>query len=282
MNPITSLIRRSPVVSFFALAYGLTWGLGALLRGEPTGLLSAGGMFVGAPALAAILVIAATTGRAGFRDLGSRLLRWRVSPRWYLVVMGLPLLIVPTALAINTSILGGAPLDWTKAPPLAQVVFYFAFFVLVPLTAPLGEEIGWRGFALPKLLTTRSVLVSTLIIAALWGPWHLPTILADPTARPIVPFLLAFPSLAILFTWVFIHTKGSLLIAVLFHAWYDVVFLFPAQMLAAADTERMFWALAVVQGLVASVVVAMGGLRQPGYAEAGPSEIDSRSATAAA
>jgi membrane protease YdiL (CAAX protease family) len=280
MNTFTSLVRRSPLMSFFAFAYALTWGVGALLRGEPTGLLSTNGMFIGAPALAALLVIAATSGRAGFRDLRSRLLRWRVSPRWYAVVLGVPLLIVPIALAVNITVLGGSALDWTKAPPLARVVLFFALFLFVPFTAPLGEEIGWRGFALPRLLTTRSALAASLILAALWAPWHLPTILADPAARPIVPFFLGFPSLAILFTWVFIHTKGSLLVAVLFHAWYDIVLLFPAEMLAAADTERMFWALAAVQGLVAVAVSVLGGLRRPGQVEA--ELIELRDAPAAA
>ncbi len=95
-----------------------------------------------------------------------------------------------------------------------------------------------------------------------------------------MPFLLSFPSLAVMFTWLFIHTKGSLLVAVLFHAWYDVVLMFPAEMLAAADTERMLWALAGVQGVVAVAVVVLGGLRQPGYSEA--AQIESRTATAAA
>lgn len=254
-------VRRHPLISFFVLAYALTWGLGALLRGEPIGLFSVNGMFVAGVALAALFVIAATDGRAGLRDVGSRLVRWRVATRWYAVVLALPLLIVPTALILNATVFGGSGLDWTKAPQPAQVVFYFVLFVFVPLTAPLGEEIGWRGFALPRLLTTHSALVASLILGVLWALWHLPTILADPAARPIVPFLLAFPSLSILFTWVFIHTKSSLLMAVLFHAWYDIVLLFPAQMLSAADTERMFWALAVVQTVVAVAVVGLGGLR---------------------
>ena len=203
-------------------------------------------------------------------SLGRRLVQWRISPRWYAIVLALPLSIVPIALLVNTNVFGGAALDWSKAPPPLMVVVFFALFMFVPFTAPLGEEIGWRGFALPRLLTQRSALTASLILAAIWAPWHLPTIFADPDARPLVPFLLAFPSLSILFTWVFLHTRGSLFVAVLFHAWYDVVFLFPAQMLAPADTERMLWALVVVQTVVAVAVVGLGGLRQKAGAEVRP------------
>jgi hypothetical protein len=94
-----------------------------------------------------------------------------------------------------------------------------------------------------------------------WGVWHLPVALSDPELRPLVPFLLSFPSLAVIFTWVFIHTRQSLFIAVLLHAWYDVVLLYPVQMIPAAHFEVVIWALAAVQGLVATAIVVFGGLR---------------------
>jgi len=264
------------VLSFFALAYLITWGLGALLRGEPTGLLSNGGMFVAGPLVAALLMIALTDGRAGFRDLGSRLIRWRVGARWYAVVLGLPIVIVAAAMALNVTVLGGSPLDWTKAPAPQMLVVYLAIFIFIPLAAPLAEEIGWRGFALPRLLAGRSALTASLILGVVWALWHLPGVLSDPGLRPPAPFFLGVVSLSVIVTWIFLQTKGSVLVAVLFHAWYDWVLLFPVAMLAPVDIERMFWGLVAVQIAIAVAVVLRGGLRQP--ADQQPELLEGRAA----
>ena len=252
MNGIVSLVRRSPLVSFFVVAYGLSWGVGVLLRGEPTGAFSP--LFVGGPLLAAILITTRTDGRAGLRDLLHRLLRWQIAPGWYAVVLGLPVVIVAMAVGLN-SVLGGAAPDWTKAPGLIQLALLFAIFLVVPIAAPLGEELGWRGFALPRLLAGRSVLLASLILGVLWAAWHLPVVLANPAVRPPAPFLLAVPPLAVLFTWIFLHTRDSVFIALLFHAWYDLVLVYVLATLVPADLERFLWAIAAVQWLAAVAVV---------------------------
>ena len=252
MNRIISLVRRSPLVSFFALAYGLSWGVSLLLRGEPTGAFSP--LFAGGPLVAAVLIVSMTDGRVGLRDLLNRLLRWQVAPGWYALVFGLPVAIVGSAIGLNTLFGGTAP-DWTKAPGLTQLLLFMAIFLVVPIAAPLGEEVGWRGFALPSLLASRSALVATLILGVLWAAWHLPVVLANPSVRPPAPFLLAVPALAVLVTWLFLHTRESVFVALLFHAWYDLVLVFVLAVLVPADGERFLWAVAAVQWLAAAVVV---------------------------
>src|SRR6266511_6428493 len=145
-SPSRRCSRRRPVLTLFFLTFALCWGLGAILKGTP--ILAPDGSFISGILIAALTVIGLTDGRAGLKDLGHRMLRWRVPPIWYAVVFVLPVLIVGATLAL-LSLFGGAPLDWTKQPSVASVVIYFAIFMLLPVGAPVAEEIGWRGLALP-------------------------------------------------------------------------------------------------------------------------------------
>jgi uncharacterized protein len=124
--------------------------------------------------------------------------------------------------------LGGA---WAAAAPPAltagvnggplPISTLLLFFVVLALTDGLGEETGWRGFVLPRLLEHHRALPVSLGLGMLWALWHLPlfwTIGAALESRPIALQLLALPALSVLYTWVFQHTQGSLLLAVLLHA----------------------------------------------------------------
>jgi membrane protease YdiL (CAAX protease family) len=135
------------------------------------------------------------------------------------------------------------------------------FLLFLPLGAPIGEEIGWRGYALPRLLSRWSPFTAGAVLGVIWAVWHLPVVLADPGLRVPAPFLLQVVPLSILFTWLFLRTKGSVLIAVLFHAWFDLVLMYVAAMVAPGDYRLLWWLLCAVQGVTAGVVVAAGGLR---------------------
>jgi len=268
MSALRSLVRRSPLVSFFLLTFALCWGLGAILKGTP--ILAPDGSFIGGILIAALTVVALTDGRPGLRDLGRRILRWRVPPVWYAVVFVLPVLVVGATIAL-LMLFGAAPLDWTKQPSIPGVAIFFAILMLLPVGAPVAEEIGWRGFALPRLLAGRSALTASLILGVIWGVWHLPVVLSTPELRVPVPFMLAVVPLSVLTTWIFLHTRSSVFIAILFHAWFDVVLISGLGMVAAADATMMWWILGGVQTALAAIVVAIWGtdlVRQP--AEQGP------------
>jgi membrane protease YdiL (CAAX protease family) len=160
-------VRRHPLIAFFVLAYLLTWWIYPLLRFSP--LLGIFGLF--GPALAAIIMAAVTGRKSGVKQLLSRVVLWRVGVRWYLIALGLP-----TVLSIATAglsyLLGASDFIQVGALTVLELVL----FVLV-----VGEELGWRGYALPRLLEKRSAVTASLILGVLWGLWHLPTFLVPGT-----------------------------------------------------------------------------------------------------
>jgi uncharacterized protein len=237
-SPQRSLLARHPLISFFVMAYAFSWivwspwvlsedGVGLLpyqLSGATTGLLSAAAILLG-PTLSGFIMTGITEGKEGIRRLLHRIVLWRVGLRWYLfaligvpVVMALGTVILPEGLS---SLLGLGP---------GYVLTYLSTYVLVViLGGPLFEEPGWRGFALPRLQPLHGPLVGTLILGLLWALWHLPEFLVPAWAEAsggssflaIVKFVLIAIAFAIVTTWVFNNTKGSVFMAILVHASID-------------------------------------------------------------
>ena len=248
----THVVQRHPLASFFILAFALTWGCGALLNGIP--IIATDGVFIAGVPIAALVVTGVTGGRAALADIGRRLLPRRVGASNYLAALALPILVIGVAVAA-LPLVGGSTPSWANRPDPAQLAVLFLVFLLLPLGAPLGEEIGWRGVALPHLLTRCSPLTASLILGVIWSGWHLPGVLANPTLRVPAPFLLSIVSLAVLFTWLYLKSGGSIFVAVLFHAWYDLVLVYAAAILAPNDFGRMWWLILASQTLVAVIVV---------------------------
>ena len=161
MSIVLKLVRRHPLVSFFVLAYALTIPLIPLVSLSP--LWGFPALF--GPALAAVVVAAVGDGRAGLKDLIGRVVRWRVGAGWYVVVLGLPAGLALAAAGLHLALGTDSSIEFGGLSVLSFVVF-----VLI-----IGEELGWRGYALPRLLAGRSALSASLILGALWGAWHLPT-----------------------------------------------------------------------------------------------------------
>ena len=250
-----TVVQRHPLASFLLLAFGLSWGVGAALKGTP--LVAPDGLFLAGVLIAALAVTGLTGGRPALADIGHRLRPRRVGARSYLIALVLPVLLVGGAV-VALPLVGGSAPTWGNRPDLAPTAVLFLVLMLLPSAAPLGEEIGWRGVALPNLLARRSPLTASLILGVIWSVWHLPGVLADPALRVPVPFLLSVVPLAVLFTGLFLSSGGSLFIAVLFHAWYDVVLGYAGAMVIPGDFGRMWWLLVASQSLAAIVVLVTG------------------------
>ena len=266
-----NVLVRYPLVCFFVMAYAFTWivtspwtlgatGAGLLpvdLSVPATGLLLAAGIFAG-PTLAAIIMTAVTDGRAGVRRLLGRLVLWRVGARWYLfALVGVPLIML-----LGFMVYAMAPPDLAALGGPAYAVTYLVGFVLtMVLGGPLFEEIGWRGFALPRLQRARGPLVASLLLGVLWAFWHLPQFLVPTWAASsggggvsgIALFVVAAVAFSVVISWVFNNTRASLLIAVLVHTSIDA---FSGTMGSVYPTAASSaWPMIIGFGLVAVVLV---------------------------
>jgi uncharacterized protein len=232
------LLARHPMVFFVLIAYAGTWvvwlpfllsadGLGLMSFSSPLPLVVTGGLgsFTG-PALAAFVMTGVTEGRVGILRLLRRIVLWRVGLGWYLfALLGLPVILTLGAIVVPGNLASFEPMD-----PLSLLLAYLPFFIYPALLigGPLGEEIGWRGFALPRLQRRHGPLVGSLILGVIWTFWHVaPVWLASWAAAGLlniynfVLYLLFITAWTIVMTWVYNNTKGSVLMAILVHTSVD-------------------------------------------------------------
>jgi membrane protease YdiL (CAAX protease family) len=232
-SPLKRLISGHPLVAYFVIAYVGTWafllpfalsrnvnGLGLLLFTLPDSAFLVAfvlGTFAG-PALASLTVTAVTSDRAGVGQLLRRCVQWRAGIGWYLIAIFGALLIFLVGYSVFYGV--NLPLALLIKWPLLFTVF-FPQAVLIILTGSFAEELGWRGFALPRLQQRYGPVLGTIILGTLHGLWHLPAFfsrLLGPFSLPnYAGFLFAAIAGTFLFTWIFNHTRGSVLIATLAH-----------------------------------------------------------------
>jgi uncharacterized protein len=252
-------MRRHPLVIFFLLVFILTWAVWVpRASGAPLGVV--GQVWTWAPAIAALLAAALTGGRGALRELDSRLVRWRVGWQWYLVVILGPAAF-SLALAGIYTLFGGS---WAEAAPPAilegPLLLLPLFLVILTLTDGLGEELAWRGFALPRLLTRYNALVASVVLGVIWALWHLPLLWTEGNSmfhQPLWLLLLDVTAKSILFTWVFLHTRGSVLIAMLFHGATNLFIVSP-DVASTGDLALPVLAMVAKWVLVGIVLVVAG------------------------
>jgi uncharacterized protein len=219
-----SAASDSPVamLTFVALTFGWTWGLWALPALLPEGsagwataalLASAFG-----PSLAGIAVVALFDGRQGMGRWWRRCLRWRLGWRWYALACLAPL----AAMALALALLAAAGGDLPPSPAAGHL--WMSLVVVAQITVlggPLGEEFGWRGYALPALARRLGWRWASLIVGVVWGVWHLPLFWMPGMAQaslPVVPFLGGTIALSVIFARLSVNTGFSVLPAIVLHA----------------------------------------------------------------
>ena len=209
MHRLLSVVKRHPIITFFVLTYAIGWGL------IPFWTFQAGSPFI-----AALIVIPLTRGLSGLKELGLRMIRWRVRWYWYVVAIAVPLAVVGLTVGLNVA-LGASVPSLAGVGSVSTVLMMFAIRLINPGDGALGEEPGWRGVALPGLQSTLSPLVSTLILGVAVTVWHVPLLfLEEGLLRPsiIVGFLLGTIAVTFFYTWLFNHTRGSVLMTLISHA----------------------------------------------------------------
>jgi len=218
------------IVTFFLFTFAWTWGLWGivtLIRDQAPSLGNAlylAGAF--GPSVAAIFVTLMFSGVAGLRRWFAQCLRWRVAWRWYALAFAAPPLILLAALGVQLALGGGVP----PSPYADRVLIALAQFVVIAVFGgPLGEEFGWRGYALPALTARVGWRGAGVLIGIAWAVWHLPLLFMADTAQadlPIGLFLISTVGLSVVMARLGVHTGFSVLPALLLHSvinWWSMM-----------------------------------------------------------
>jgi len=235
MKAIRTFTKSHPLLSFYALAFAVTWGGLIMVVGGPSEILGSPERFetrfglvllawLAGPSVASIFMTGLVYGRAGLRELLRRMMRWRVGARWYAVaLLTAPLLSVAVLLALSLSSPEYLPTTLTTSDKVALLLLG----IVGTLVGGIFEELGWTGFATPTLLRRMryGVLGTGLIVGVLCGVAHFPLYYwasADLSGVLLPAFLLTaqvlawFPPYRLLMVWVYDRTD-SLLLAMLMH-----------------------------------------------------------------
>jgi uncharacterized protein len=244
-----NMLKRYPLLIFYIVAVlfaGLWEGLYDIYgAGNP--VFSVLSLFFASygPTVGTLIVLALLRDAEETRAWRRRLVNFRANWRWYLLALLLPAFSWLAGTALSTFFGGHFPFH-----PLLLVLFPF---LLLPNA---GEEIGWRGFALPRLLTRFNSVTASLILGGMWGLFHLP--LYSHTLFTFLPFLCLVVAFSILMTWVFNHT-GSVLLMVFMHASLDTIqFVSPVN--ETVSPFIAFALIALVMWLIAVFIMLRAGL----------------------
>jgi hypothetical protein len=240
LSTLSNVIKRHSLLTFFVLAYALSWG--AIPWAGPK-LLPWG------PAVAAIIVLAMTEGKPGVKDLLGQMGRWRVGFKWYIVALSIPLGYGLVAAGLN--VLFGAA--------IGQLDLWYNLLLLIPLFLLLGgqwEEPGWTGYALPRLQVGGSALAASLIFSIFRVGWHLPLFLYGEILWADILFNIA---MQIVVTWLYNSTHRSVLIVMVLHLMQNISGGLFNPMFSGGDAVNYAWLRAALYGVVAIGVIVWAG-----------------------
>ena len=226
MSLIKNCINKHPLLIYFILVFIISWGVIFLLAG-PSGFpvteqqaMKLGMAILLGPSVAGILLIGLFSGRSGYRDLLSRLLKWRVEIRWYAVA----LLTAPLSTAAVIILLSFFSSEFHPSIFLSdEKTTLLMLAIMGGLTVGIFEELGWTGFAVPIMKRLHGVVISGIIIGLIWGAWHFPLFWETSSFTSFFSFSLLIvklfswlPPYRVLMVWVYEHTE-SLFLIILMH-----------------------------------------------------------------
>jgi membrane protease YdiL (CAAX protease family) len=263
MATVKAYIKGHPVLSYYALVFAISWGGILLVIGGPGAIPGTGDevetlmpfalltLFAG-PSVAGLLLTGLVHGRPGFRDLFTRMTRWRVDVRWYAVaLLTAPLLVTAVLLALSLTSLEFLPRLLTASDKTTLLLFGIGWGIV---GGGLLEELGWTGFAVPTLMLRYGVFGTGLVVGLLWGAWHYlialwaisgttPGAISPSIFLPALIFYVgSLPAYRVLMVWVYDRTGGSMLLAMLMHASFSASML-TLEPLGLAAVPGSIWAL---------------------------------------
>ncbi|MGE5248930.1 MAG: CPBP family intramembrane glutamic endopeptidase [Bacteroidota bacterium] len=266
MDTMTAFLKRHSLVCGILLMFLLTWPIDL----SNSGLLPFKFPFIVYIFLgwgfifAALIMTGLTLGRQAVIALLGRYIQWRVSWKWYLAALLLSPILILLGVYLNAAFSGIAP-DFSAAMihkilgPSVNLPLVILPWLLYEAVAN-GEEIGWRGYVLPRLQAKYSALTATLILGLIWGFWHLPKYLPDFDAGRFAWFMVHTLAQAVILTWIYNGTGGSLLLATLYHASSNTASMFvPMANTQSGANMGAFIALVLLELAAALIIVIAAG-----------------------
>ena len=257
---LSGWIKQHPLLAFFILADFFSWIFTIPMIARVQGMINQPVPFslhyltAYGPMLAAIIVTIICNGKTGIRELFGHIVKWRVGWTWLLISAFSPLLLwAVSALAVYAAV--GS---WPDLKLFGQVSYLpylgIGTWILWILNSGMGEEIGWRGFALPRLQKKYSALKATLILAGCWIIWHFPFFFYLESYKEMgiamfPVFAIGVTAGAVVFTWLYNSTQGSILMVILWHGSFNFITATQAgkgTAAAIASTLVMIWAMFVI------------------------------------
>lgn len=242
------------IYAFFLLAYALSWCAFIPLALQAQGIISgvpAWLHLVGAfgPLVSAWVVTGATRGRAGVTELRQRVTRWRIGWPWFLIALLSPVVVFLLATLVS----GVATGNWATLKQFGAIaelpgVSGFAGWLIWIVTFGLGEETGWRGFALPRMQNRFSARKAALVVGLWWAAWHIPVFFYNYefSLFGVVAFLMGILSGSALLTWLYNSTGGSVLATILWHGSYNATVAGAGGVISAVVTAAVILAVILI------------------------------------
>ena len=260
--------RTRDIWLFIFLAYGITWAVGIPLalsatpgaEPDPFDISQLGAL---GPAIAGVIMTYREKGKDGLREFLRRVTRWRIGIIWYLAILLVPLIWLGILPAIAVYLFQHRSLPPFLGPGYGAPAWKDAwwFFLYIMVIGGGQEEVGWRGYLLPRLQTRYNALVSSLIVGLVWSAWHLPFLFIPGSSlygSPFLGYLIQLSVLSIILTWIYNNT-GSVFACVLYHTWSN----FAAAYLMLDVTDPVYGVLALLAqlGIPLLLVIIFGPRR---------------------
>ena len=274
---MSAWIKKHTLWLYFLLAYAFTWGGSAVhlaLSGDGNAAgvsrlaqIPAALLVLFGPALAAMAAAGIEQGWRGLGHLLRPLLAWKVGWGWWALVLAYPLVHHLAVAGIGWALGGPAPrFFYNPTLPQGSVLLALVVAIGANLVRGLGEEIGWRGYALPRLQDgadakhPRGAPGASLILGIVWALWHWHPANMNILGWRLIWHFLAVLSVTFLYTWLYNHTRGSLLVVVVFHMWQDVAeYIVP---LGVYEGRASGLVISAAVNWIVAVIVAIGWIRQ--------------------
>ncbi len=259
-------IVRHPVLSYFGMTFTISWTCAflvaapSLIRHAPlakaTGILMFPAMLLG-PSIAGIVLTRIVDGRIGLRTLVSRIFRGRVPMQWYAALLIPPALILAILFSLETFV------SSVYAPNR------FLMGVLFGIPAGLLEEIGWTGYAFPKMRSPNNALAASIWLGLLWSAWHLPVVNYLGAATPhgsywfsfFIVFTVAMTAMRVLICWIYVNTNSVLMAQLMHVSSTGSLVVFSAPRVTAAQEVMWYGLYAVSLWIAVAIVTKLYGRR---------------------